>query len=150
VAPLERRDAWKRLYYCQNWRHDVVALVTANGQLRERIRYSSYGIPFGQPLGDCDGDGDVDAADTAILLGAWGTNSPKCDLDLNGTIDATDQSILLGNSGATSGFGELTRNRNRLGYAGYAADSESADRWHVRHRVLESKLGRWTRRDPLG
>jgi YD repeat-containing protein len=141
----------ERLYYCQNWRHDVVALVTANGQLRERIRYSSYGIPFGQPLGDCDGDGDVDAADSAILLGAWGTNSPKCDLDLNGTIDATDQSILLGNSGATSGFGELTRNRNRLGYAGYVADGESAEvRWHVRHRVLESKLGRWTRRDPLG
>jgi hypothetical protein len=140
----------ERLYYCQNWRHDVVALVTANCELRERVRYSSYGIPFGQPLCDCDGDVDVDAADTAILLGAWGTSTPKCDLGLNGTIDATDQSILLGNSGATSGFGELTRNRNRLGHAGYAADGESAERWHAQWRALDSKLGRRTRRDPLG
>jgi YD repeat-containing protein len=62
----------ERLYYCQNWRHDVVALVTAAGALKERVRYSSYGIPFGIPLGDCDSDGDVDSADTAILLGAWG------------------------------------------------------------------------------
>jgi hypothetical protein len=83
----------ERLYYCQNRRHDVVALVTANGELRERVRYSSYGIPFGQPLGDCDGDVDVDAADTAILLGAWGTSTPKCDLGLNGTIDRQNVAV---------------------------------------------------------
>jgi RHS repeat-associated protein len=93
--------------------------------------------------------GHVDAAGHA-LQGVWGTNSPKCDLNLDGTINATDQSTQLGNIGVSSGFAELTRNRNRLGYAGYAADSESAERWHVRHRVLESKLGRWTKRDPAG
>jgi RHS repeat-associated protein len=93
--------------------------------------------------------GHVDAAGHA-LQGVWGTNSPKCDLNLDGTINATDQSTQLGNIGVSSGFAELTRNRNRLGYAGYAADSESAERWHVRHRTLESKLGRWTKRDPLG
>jgi RHS repeat-associated protein len=93
--------------------------------------------------------GHVDAAGHA-LQGVWGTNSPKCDLNLDGTINATDQSTQLGNTGVSRGFAELTRNRNRLGFAGYAADSESAERWHVRHRVLKSKLGRWTKRDPIG
>jgi RHS repeat-associated protein len=138
------------LYYCQNWRHDVVALVTAAGALKERVRYSSYGVPFGIPLGDCDSDGDVDSADTAILLGAWGTSTAKCDLDLNGTIDATDQSMLLGNSGATGGAGSLTRSWNRFGYAGYAGDCQDKTNLHVRHRVLASRLGHWLRRDPSG
>lgn len=45
--------------------------------------------------------------------------------------------------GATSG--------NRKGYAGYELDPVLAySMWHVRHRVLNSDLGRWTRRDPLG
>jgi hypothetical protein len=138
----------ERLYYCQNWRHDVVALVTAAGALTERVRYSSYGVPFGIPLGDCDSDGDVDSADQSILLGAWGTSSPKCDLDLSGTIDATDQSVQLGNSGATGGIGQLTGNRSRLGYAGYAADGESASRWHVRRRWVPVGIRGWSQRDP--
>jgi RHS repeat-associated protein len=61
-----------------------------------------------------------------------------------------DQSTQLGNIGVSSGFAELTRNRNRIGYAGYAADSESAERWHVRHSVLPSGLGEWITRDPIG
>jgi RHS repeat-associated protein len=40
--------------------------------------------------------------------------------------------------------------RNRKGYAGYEGDSSLSAVWHVRHRVLESRLGRWLRRDPLG
>jgi hypothetical protein len=39
---------------------------------------------------------------------------------------------------------------NRKGYAGYEFDSVAAySLWHVRHRVLNSDLGRWTRRDPI-
>ncbi|MBL8024756.1 MAG: hypothetical protein JNK54_10870, partial [Elusimicrobia bacterium] len=62
----------KRLYYCQNWRHDVVALVTNGGLLKERARCFSYGVPFEIPLGDCDGDGDTDTADQTLGLGTWG------------------------------------------------------------------------------
>jgi len=34
----------ERIYYCQNWRHDVVALIDANGggQQIEQVRYEAY------------------------------------------------------------------------------------------------------------
>ena len=42
---------------------------------------------------------------------------------------------------------------NRKGYAGYELDDALAGAYrlyHVRNRVLNSDLGRWVRRDPLG
>ncbi|MFO0826742.1 MAG: RHS repeat-associated core domain-containing protein [Phycisphaerales bacterium] len=137
----------ERLYCCQNWRHDVVALVTSGGAIKERAKYFSYGIPFGIPLGDCDGDGDVDSADQSILLGAWGTSTVRCDLNLDGTVNASDQSIQSGEYGATSGWEKLSRCRNRLGYAGYCADMAVGADWHVRNRALATPLGRWFQRD---
>jgi agmatine/peptidylarginine deiminase len=49
--------------------------------------------------GDLDGSGVIDAADLAILLGAWGGFGPS-DLDGNGTVDAADLAILLGGWGS--------------------------------------------------
>lgn len=46
--------------------------------------------------GDLDGDGDVDAADLAILLGAWGSSDAAADLDGSGAVDAADLALLLG------------------------------------------------------
>jgi hypothetical protein len=43
---------------------------------------------------DLNGDGQVDAADLAILLGAWGT--PGADLNGDGTTSGQDLAILLG------------------------------------------------------
>lgn len=46
---------------------------------------------------DLDGSGAVDAADLAMLLGAWGPSSGGCeDLTGDGTVDAADLAILLG------------------------------------------------------
>jgi hypothetical protein len=45
--------------------------------------------------GDFDGDGDVDAADLATLLGAWGA-SGATDLDGDGATGAGDLAIMLG------------------------------------------------------
>jgi len=53
----------ERIYYCQNWRHDVVALISDTGELIEQVRYSPYGVPFGYPTGDTNSDGDWDADD---------------------------------------------------------------------------------------
>jgi hypothetical protein len=47
--------------------------------------------------GDLDGDGQVDAADLATLLGAWG--GPGADLDGDGSTDASDLAVLLGSWG---------------------------------------------------
>ncbi len=46
-------------------------------------------------LGDLDGNGVVDAADLAILLGQWG-GAGNGDLDGNGVVDAADLAVLLG------------------------------------------------------
>lgn len=45
---------------------------------------------------DLNCDGTVDAADLAILLGAWSTADPAADLDDSGNVDAADLAILLG------------------------------------------------------
>ena len=55
------------------------------------------------PVGDLDGDGDIDAADLAQLLGNWGpcADPDDCpaDLDGDGSVGAFDLAILLGNWG---------------------------------------------------
>jgi hypothetical protein len=51
---------------------------------------------------DFDGNGSIDGADLAALLGAWG--SPAHDLDGNGTTDAADLSIVLGAWGPCVGI----------------------------------------------
>ncbi|MFO0826756.1 MAG: FG-GAP-like repeat-containing protein [Phycisphaerales bacterium] len=47
-------------------------------------------------LGDLNGDGLVNAADLAILLGAWGANGGASDLNGDGVVDAADLALLLG------------------------------------------------------
>src|SRR5262249_45027219 len=43
---------------------------------------------------DLTGDGAVNAADLAVLLGAWG-QSGACDLDADGVVSSSDLAILL-------------------------------------------------------
>lgn len=44
---------------------------------------------------DLTGDGKVDAADLAALLGAWGSGDAAADLNADGTVDANDLAVLL-------------------------------------------------------
>lgn len=46
-------------------------------------------------LGDIDCDGSVDGADLGVLLGAWGSQSPKADLNCDSVVDGADLGILL-------------------------------------------------------
>jgi hypothetical protein len=62
-----------------------------SGALRGQIELP----PPAGVFGDLDGNGAVDAADLAILLGAWG-GTGDADLDGNGTVDAADLAQLLG------------------------------------------------------
>lgn len=136
----------QRRYYCQNWRHDVVAIVTSGGQLAERMRYSAYGVPFGIPLGDVNGDGVVNSADVAEY--ALSPTAVRFDLNLDGTVNSSDQAIATANLGTTLGGGRLSAIGNRFGYAGYESDFATDLLMHVRNRVYHAVLGRWTRRDP--
>jgi RHS repeat-associated protein len=144
----------ERVYHVQNWKADVVALVKVGDQMQEWVKYSAYGVPFGIPGGDTDSDGDCDATDVTQVQ-TWidgATYDIRGDIDLDGDVDATDKSTIQSSFlGTTLGRGSLSASgvRNRKGYAGYEFDVAIGQKYHVRHRVLDSALGRWVRRDPL-
>jgi RHS repeat-associated protein len=142
----------ERVYYAQNFRHDVSALITSDGRMIEWVKYSSYGVPWSLPAGDTDSDGDFDATDVSAITGTYDVRK---DVSLDGTVDVQDflEAIDLNTGYVTLGWSKLGASKwgNRKGYAGYEGDTALAGtKWHVRHRVLESELGRWMRRDPAG
>lgn len=49
--------------------------------------------------GDLDCDGNVDAEDLAVLLGAWGSSDCAADINDDGVVNAIDLGILLGSWG---------------------------------------------------
>jgi RHS repeat-associated protein len=147
----------ERTYYLQNWRADVVALVEPDGDggavMKEWVKYSAYGVPFALPAGDTNSDGVCDSTDDAQVT-TWKdalAYDVRGDLNLDGVIDADDESLVAG-AHQSLGRGVLTSSTvgNRKGYAGYEGDAKLSAKWHVRHRVLDSVLGRWLSRDPLG
>ena len=52
--------------------------------------------------GDVDGDGEVDGADLAAVLGWWGTDESSSDLDGDGEVDGADLAFVLGYWGGCS------------------------------------------------
>jgi probable HAF family extracellular repeat protein len=57
--------------------------------------------PVGEPcVGDINSSGAVDAADLAVVLGAWGSTSAASDLNDDGIVNAADLAVLLGAWGA--------------------------------------------------
>ena len=121
----------ERIFYCQNRRYDVVALVDNSGQV-EMVRYSAYGVPFGLPAGDADSDGDVDSADSSQVQ-TWidtTTYDVRGDLDLDGSVDADDQSAVTANEGASAGWGDLSTVASVFGARGAIYTHTS---WYTRH-----------------
>ncbi len=137
----------ERVYYCQNWRADVVALIDGSGGMLEWVKYSAYGVPFGLPAKDADSDGDYDSADDTAISG-WGAYDVRGDVNLDGLVDGGDTATLQ-----ALGRGMLTSSdvNNRIGYAGYVVNSEVTEAmWHARHRIIAADIGRWLSRDPIG
>lgn len=146
----------ERTYYCHNWRNDLVALISASGGQVQQVRYGEYGVSFGMPKGDTDGDGDCDSTDTSQIQ-TWitGGYDVRGDLDLDGDVDINDKNAAP--TGTTLGWGVLslsistTNGGNRKGYAGYERDFVLVNEpHHVRNRVYNPVYGRWLTRDPLG
>ena len=87
-----------------------------------------------------------DAGDPQYVAGA--------DVNLDGQIDSADHNRLTdGFLVVNGGRGNFTRDNKpsdiRVTDAGYRIDP-TVDLHHVRNRVSDAELGRWTRRDPLG
>jgi hypothetical protein len=82
----------ERLYYCQSWRADVVAVVDSTGTLVEGVRYSAYGVPIGVPAGDTNTDLAFDSTDSANITG-WSPPASydvRYDVNLDGAITSAD------------------------------------------------------------
>ena len=123
--------------------------------MKEWVKYSAYGIPFGLPGGDANSSGATDATDTTQVQ-TWINGSiydVRGDIDLNGTVDATDKSTIRSSFvGLTLGRALLSASgvNNRIGSFGASSGTLSTTRLFCRHRVLASELGRWLQRDPAG
>jgi RHS repeat-associated protein len=152
----------ERVYVLQNWRADVVATLGRTGTLIEWIQYTPYGMAVTNPPGNADfnGDGGVDGGDTEAFFLAWEGGLPSADINNDGGVDTADVAAFedIWEAGETPQAGLCMLTAIRVGYAGYQWDgSVNHDRtvsgamaglYHVRHRVYDPELGRWTRRDP--
>lgn len=142
-----------RLYYCQNWRADVVALVEADGGLAEQVRYTAYGTPFNLPAGEVNGDGTTGNSDYT-QIGTWISSSTydvRGDLDLDGDVDAADQAASFAGLGTVGGRGSLSTlsSKNITGYAGYVSEGAlTGELYHLRERAYVVWLGQFTQREP--
>ena len=149
----------ERVFHCQNWRGDVSVVLSDDGSLLEWIKYSAYGVLYSLPAGDTDSDGDWDATDSS-QLSTWisaPTYNILGDADLDGDLDTDDSGHANSITGTylTLGRGVMSSTgiNSRRGYAGYEYDSALSGARHISHvrfRVYDADLGRWTRRDPLG
>ncbi len=147
----------ERRFYGQNWRADVALVMKATGRPLERIKYSAYGVATLKPGYDYNGDGVIDADDLGDIITDAASPTPpaSADWNLDGTPNTTDsaeyQADYYALTSTSWAYGDLTLadTGNRKGYAGYELDPLT-DQYHVRHRVYEPQLGRWTKRDPLG
>ena len=150
----------ERRYLVQNWRADVTTMLNTSGEPIEWYRYSAYGQPTSHPITDINGDGSVTSADTAAWLdvqagdssgSVWLTDDLNRDDVFPG--DTADDTFFYAQqtaaSGLSSGYDRQSAYGLRKGYAGYEWD-DTLTMWQVRHRVLDSKSGKWTKRDPLG
>jgi len=143
-----------RRYYLTDANYNVVMTVDDAGRGSERIFYRAYGEPecfsFGDVHGDYDVDNDDDTALATIIDNSGQPYNVLADLNLDGKVDQADANIHQNYLGRTGGANVLSvdEEANDVGYAGYLWNDERAQ-WHVRHRELSPKLGRWLQRDPL-
>jgi RHS repeat-associated protein len=167
--PNESGDAnlETRLYPLQNWRADLVRGVVCVGRLSggaftliEAITYDTYGNALSRPpsppvCADIDNDGSVNGTDVEAFFVAFEAGNPEGDIDLDGSVTGADAEAFYpafeaGISGPSQGAGAYSG--VLTGYSGYVRDrfAVGGDLYHVRHRVYDTRMGRWTTRDPLG
>jgi RHS repeat-associated protein len=132
----------RRVYYCQNWRADVVALLAENGRVLERAWYEPYGTPHGMSAADFSGtsddtndhylvpDGDADADDSFVYLDLFGVSAALSDMTgssdpgdgeygrPNGTVDSDDYFYFLDQYSVAASLG---RNVLSAGHDGATA-----------------------------
>ncbi len=75
---------------------DIAVDASRNVYITGYGRTSQVTVKYSQSFADFSGDGEVGAADLAMLLGAWGQADAALDLDGDGIVGAGDLAIVLG------------------------------------------------------
>jgi RHS repeat-associated protein len=149
----------ERVYYIQNWRHDVSALVDRTGRLVERPKYSAYGIPTVYYAFSADFNGDGDIATDADIEDFFACLSGSCcatcgsadfngDGDIGNDLDISDFFLALAGGNRPQAGLSLTP-KNRFGFAGGYWDS-TVGLYLFRNRWYDPSLGTFQSRDPMG
>ncbi|MFO0834397.1 MAG: RHS repeat-associated core domain-containing protein [Phycisphaerales bacterium] len=147
----------ERIYYVQNWRADVSAVLSDAGEVREWIKYSSYGVPSRIDPGDYNRDGFVNGTDYDDFADDFDNVLASADVNFDGFVNGDDYDLFADAWENPSAAGRNVLSApsigNRIGYAGYQHELAVAgvDRtsYHIRYRVYDAGLGAWTRRDPI-
>ncbi len=148
----------ERIYYAQNWRADVSAVLSSAGLVKEWVKYTSYGIPVRIDPGDYNRDGFVNGTDFDDYGDDFDNARAEADVNFDGSVNGDDYDLFSAWWDAPSTASRFTLSAssvgNRVGYAGYQYDptfvGASRAIYHVRNRVYDAGLGRWMRRDPAG
>ncbi|MBX3404175.1 MAG: RHS repeat-associated core domain-containing protein [Phycisphaeraceae bacterium] len=148
----------------------VVALMTPEGRIVERVVYDPCGRGRHHYAADYDGNGAVEVADlngTYGHLTAWFADDMQADWDRDGTTygDVPDifafQTDWFAQTGNAVAAGQISRRYaagsginanapdNMIGYCGYVFNPETDD-YTVRFRHYDPEIGRWLQRDPAG
>lgn len=138
-------------YHITDAQFSTVAILNHAGVLQERVSYDPYGRARQHPRYDCDGDGDVDSADSTVVTNSIGAAPGAGDVDRDGDVDATDANAVANNPSAAIPFGQLSTTDNVIGWDGYVFNSEIDEDglYTVRHRHYRPATGRFIERDPL-
>ena len=145
----------RALFYVTDVQFSSVALIDDVGDLVERVSYDAYGRGRHRPLGDLDGDGDVDGVsgspgtgDQALMDAAMTTYNADADFDRDMDVDASDDAIFDAAHGtAALALGAIaddstTGTRNPVGYDGYLYNPE-VEMYTVRFRHYHSEHEKW-------
>ncbi len=141
----------ERVYYVQNWRSDVMAILDSDGRPLERVRYTAFGTPSAHPIADVDGNGVVEAADVTKFLafaagGANATVFTETDLNADGLfpddadIEFFDDEYVRVGANSVFGMNKLSGLGNREGFGGHEWDI-CATVWHLKRTVFDGQSG---------
>ena len=140
----------------------VVALMTPEARIAERVVYDPYGRGRHYFPSDYNGDTLVNVPDlNSHFLSAWFADNLSADWTRDNDTDVPDifsyQSDWFAHDGDDAGAGQISFRYvpgtsagpdNQIGYCGYVFNPETDD-YTVRFRHYDPEIGRWLERDPL-
>jgi RHS repeat-associated protein len=141
----------------------VIALMTPEARIAERVVYDPYGRGRHYFPADYNGDTLVNVPDlNSHFLSAWFADNLSADWTRDNDTDVPDifsyQTDWFAHAGDVALAGQISWRYipgtsagpdNQIGYCGYVFNPETDD-YTVRFRHYDPEIGRWIERDPAG